>query len=150
MDKTAQVGDEVTINITGRLSDNTLVLLTEEGVPFTFTVGDSTIFKKVNSSVIGMKVGEKKLITLTPQEGFGEINRKLFATVPVKNLPSDIKAGTVVFDKDKDMTEWTVKEVSGRFAVLDGNHPLAGQELMFDIELVSISDDPKVVLYKKK
>ena len=136
----AKVGDAVTINFLGKLKDNTEVLSTIESGPFQFVVGDDTIFEKISDAVVGMKIGDKKQLELMPNDAFGEYDKELIVEVPQKQLPKDLKEGQVLVNPDDQKQQWLVKEIKTEHAILDGNHPLAGQTIFFELEVVSIDE----------
>jgi len=138
---TAKTGDFVTINFIGKLKDSTEVLSTNESGPFHFVIGDDTIFEKISDAVVGMKIGDKKNLELSPGDAFGEYDQELLVKVPQKQLPKDLKEGQVLVNPDDQKQQWTVKEVKANHALLDGNHPLAGETILFELELVSIDEN---------
>lgn len=148
--KTAKAGDQVSIRFIGRLEDNSVAFSTEESGPFFFTIGDSTIFKKISNSIVGMGIGETKHIKLTAREAFGEINPDLLVKVPTKQLPKKIEVGQILTYEEDQAEEWLIKDIKRGIATLDGNHPLAGKPMTFEVELLSVQDgedspaDPKL------
>jgi FKBP-type peptidyl-prolyl cis-trans isomerase 2 len=79
---------------------------------------------------------EKKSVELSPEEAYGNHNEKLVAKVPKTNIPGNAKVGDVLTDSNGN--NWWVRQIGDDFAIVDGNHPLAGQALIFDIELIRI------------
>lgn len=138
---TAQTGDAVTINFSGKLANKEEILSTSESGPFPFVIGDDTIFPKINDAIIGMKVGEKKKLTLAPADAFGEIDKELIFQVPCDQIPDEIEVGAILSDPNEEGAEWMVIAIDDNVATLNGNHPAAGQEIFFEVELVSIQSD---------
>lgn len=93
----------------------------------------------LDRALAGMQVGEKKSITVTAEEGFGPRRPELQQQVPRTALPEDVKVGDRLLARtgDTPLYVW-VRDLDGEKATVDGNHPLAGQTLLFDVELVSI------------
>jgi peptidylprolyl isomerase len=89
-----------------------------------------------------MAVNEKKTITIAKEEAYGEVNESLFQKISKSQLPEDIKPevgmGLVGSNADGQQQQFRVAKVEADDIILDGNHPLAGQDLIFDLELVEI------------
>jgi FKBP-type peptidyl-prolyl cis-trans isomerase 2 len=110
--------------------------------PLQFKVGSHEVIPGVEKAVLGMKSGEKKSFTVSPEEGYGMEDPRAVQDVPKAQLPPDItpKAGMILFaqGKDKHPVPVKIKEVKEDVVVMDFNHPLAGKTLNFDIEVVEI------------
>jgi FKBP-type peptidyl-prolyl cis-trans isomerase 2 len=138
----AKMGDTVRIHFTGKFEDQTVIDSSEEQGPFEFTIGNGEVIAGLEQGVVGMVVGEKKTLTILPEEGFGQKLDELLVEITKDEFPKHIKPavglhlqiqqpdGQVFKVKIVDMTEDTV--------TLDGNHPLAGSTLIFDVEMVEI------------
>lgn len=112
--------------------------------------GYGQIFEKVETALAGKNAGTQIRVTLTPQEAFGEYEGALLIEESLHDLPEDVCVGMELdgpshTDPD-DVVIYTVKEIRGEEAVLDGNHPLAGQTIVFeaDIKEVQPLDDAAV------
>ncbi len=138
MTQKAKSGDSVSIHFTATLDDGTPVLSTRQSGLFTFEIGDGTTFPKINDITIGMGIGEKKTITLQPADAFGDINSQLIIEVPKDQLPQDIKEGNWLVNPDNEAQQFLIKEIKGDKVIIDGNHPLAGKALTFDLEIIDI------------
>lgn len=136
MSNTVAKGNEVEISYTGRLKDQTIFDSTEGREPFKFVTGSENIIKGMNDAVIGMNVGEKKTIEIAPEDAYGPYRDELVAKVPKANIPEGVNVGDVLTDSNEN--NWWVRQINDDSAILDGNHPLAGQALIFDIELLKI------------
>jgi len=142
MKKKAKTGDRVSVHYRGTLDqgiefDSTYA----RGEPFSFTVGDGQAVVGFEKAVCEMDPGEKKVITITPDQGFGEHHEDLLVTVPIDKLPEGFVAepGTVfemTFGEDTLLA--TVVEIKEGGVLIDANHPLAGVDLTFELELVGI------------
>ena len=136
-------GDKVKLHYTGTLRDGRIFDTTREGQPFEFTVGNGMIMVGIEKAVMGMVIGESKIIYISPEKAFGHRHDELVAEVMKSDLPNHIKPtigqklrlrlpdGNVINVTTADLNEDTV--------TLDANHPLAGFTLLYDIELVAIS-----------
>jgi FKBP-type peptidyl-prolyl cis-trans isomerase 2 len=132
-------GDVVRVHYTGRLADGTVFGSSEERDPLVFVAGEGNVIRGVAEAVVGMSEGEKKTVTIPPEDGFGQRDPALEQTVPRSQLPDQVKEGDQLqaVQGDREIPIW-VRELSEESALVDANHPLAGQTLEFDLELVSV------------
>lgn len=137
-----QNGNKVRIHYTGRLQDGKVfdTSLQEGREPLEFVVGQGTMIQGFESGVMGMEVGEKKTISIACDEAYGPLRDDLLFEVPIANVPPSVKVGdTLKAEVDNGMTSlFTVTELKIDTVVLDGNHPLAGKDLTFDLELIEV------------
>lgn len=138
-DKQVAQGDTVAIHYTGKLKDETVFDSTEGRDPFKFEAGSQEVLPAVSGGVIGMQVGEHRTVEVEPEQGYGTYNSDLVIQIPAERLPEGTGVGDMLKDDSPQPRTWVVKEVGEPNATLDGNHPLAGQTLVFDIELVEIA-----------
>jgi FKBP-type peptidyl-prolyl cis-trans isomerase 2 len=116
----------------------------EEGEALEFVVGHDTVLTGVENAVVGMRVGEVKWVDLPAREAFGERVRGRTMRVPMSSVPEGIKPGEMVmFDSSGQRSVFVERD--GDEAVLDLNHPMAGQPLRFELELVSAHTVPPLV-----
>ena len=135
-----QTGDVVRVHFTGWLAGGAMFGTSREREPIEFTAGGDQVLQGMSRAVLGMAVGEKKNFTLSPEEAFGPRRPELKYQVRRSQLPEEVKVGDQVVAQGGDGRQvpvW-VRELGADHAVLDGNHPLAGQALTFDIEVVSV------------
>ena len=134
-----KAGDHVSIYYTGKLPDGTVFDNSEEGEPLDFDAGGEELISGVSMAVIGMNIGDKKSIEVSPEEGYGDHNPDLQQEVPRSDLPPDVKVGDqlVAEGEGQEISVW-IRELNDKNGVVDANHPLAGETLLFDIELVAI------------
>lgn len=139
----AKAGDTVEVHYTGRLSDGTVFDSSEDGGPLRFTLGEGELIPGFEEAVLGMEPGESLTATLAPEDAYGEHREDLIFQVPQGELPEELdpERGDRLEVKDNQgrTFEVTVAEVGDGSVTLDANHPLAGRELIFDIELVEIA-----------
>ena len=136
---TVETGDTITLNCKGMLESGQVVTDSGQDGPLTFKVGEFDVITGLNSAVIGMKEGETKEVTLPPEDAFGEYDENKLVGYPVDQLPNETSVGAR-FKDDQTENVWTVREIreDEGLAVLDANHILAGQNLVFEINLVKV------------
>ena len=138
----AKNGDTVQVNYTGKLADGTVVDSSVGREPLEFTLGVGQVIPGFEKAVLGMKVGEKKTVTIPVDEAYGPHHDDLVAEVPREKLPEDItpEVGQQLGVKRTDggTSIVTIISVSDNTVTIDANHPLAGKGLTFEIELVKI------------
>jgi FKBP-type peptidyl-prolyl cis-trans isomerase 2 len=136
-------GDTVRIHYTGTLSDGSTFDSSQGRDPLEFTVGSGQIIPGLESVVPGMEVGEKKKVEVAADEAYGQPNPQAMQAVPRGDIPTDIPLaiGTQlqVQTPSGQVMPVTVTKVTDDEVTLDANHPLAGKDLTFDIELVEIA-----------
>jgi peptidylprolyl isomerase len=132
-------GDTVQVHYTGRLADGTVFGTSVGGDPIQFAAGGSQLPAGVTQAVLQMQPGEKKTVTLAPEQAFGTRDPSLEGAVTLAQLPEGAQVGDrlTAHDGTREFVVW-VREIKSDHAVVDGNHPLAGQTVTFDLELVSI------------
>ncbi|NLW32973.1 MAG: peptidylprolyl isomerase [Fibrobacter sp.] len=138
----AKQGDTVQVLYTGKLKDKT-VFDSSNGEPLEFTLGEGMVIPGFENAIVGMDIGQHKTIEIPCSEAYGPRQDDLIATVNREQFPP-----TVVPEKGKQVRVsnqlgqtfiMTIVEVNDGFVTLDANHPLAGKDLVFDIELLSIN-----------
>jgi len=163
----AKKGDRVKIDYTGTLDDGTVFDSTLEGEecspdeceaddcaddscgcgghetgPMELTIGAGDFFPQIEEALIGMAPGEKKIVVIPVEDAFGEYDEERVFTVSRKDLPEDLtpEVGDQIglSDENDEILGVTVVEVSDDNISFDANHPLAGEELTFEFELVEI------------
>ena len=136
-------GDRVKVNYTGKLQDGKVIGSTENNQPVEFTIGSGQIMPGIEKGIMGMEVGERKTITIPPQDGFGPRREELVVDVNRSELPENMEPaiGQRVRMRQGDgrNIDLVITEVAEDSITLDANHPLAGQMLLFDLELVAIA-----------
>jgi len=135
-------GDTVRIHYTGTLSDGQTFDSSEGRDPLEFTVGSGQIIPGLDSALPGMAVGEKKIVDVPSEDAYGPLDPNARQAVPRAEIPAEIPLdlGTQlqVQTPQGQVMPVTVVEVTESEVVLDANHPLAGRDLTFAIELVEI------------
>lgn len=139
---TAKVGDSVQVHYTGTLEDGTVFDSSEGRDPLEFVVGSGQVIPGLDKAVRGMEVGEKKIVTTPAEEAYGPHRDEQVVEISREKLPSDLtpEVGQQLVITQSDGMEIVVViiSVSGDAVTIDANHPLAGKDLVFEIELVKI------------
>ncbi|MDH3773523.1 MAG: peptidylprolyl isomerase [Syntrophobacteria bacterium] len=140
----AKAGDTVRVHYEGQLSDGTIFDSSLEREPIEFILGQDTVIPGFEQAVIGMEVGESKDISIPPEEGFGDYSEDLVVNIEKTILPPDINPELgmqlEVSSEEEEETSrvFTIADIAEDSITLDGNHPLAGAEIAFKIELLEI------------
>ena len=139
----AKAGDKISVHYTGKLTDGTLFDSSAEREPLEFEIGSGMVIKGFDEGVTGMTVGEKKTVHIPASEAYGDMNPEHMAVFNKAEIPSDIpyEVGMQLNmhqDGSGQVMPVTVVEVTDTTITLDANHPLAGKDLIFDLELISI------------
>lgn len=141
----AKQGDTVRVHYTGKLDDDSVFDSSyERDEPLEFTVGSQQVIPGFDEAVVGMEPGDTKQVRLEPDEAYGEHEDDHVVEVEKERLPDDVDAEVglrlQLQHEDGETIPVTLTEVSGETVTLDANHPLAGEALTFEIELVEIED----------
>ena len=129
-------GLQVTLELAVWLPDKTLVASNKGGDPLTYVHGQQLILPSLEQSLSGMKAGEHKTIHVAPEQAFGRYDATKRLTVPRDQLPADITVGAFVRSSDGGVAR--VVKLEDGAAVLDLNHPLAGQNLDIEVKILSV------------
>ncbi|WP_371037037.1 MULTISPECIES: peptidylprolyl isomerase [unclassified Rhodosalinus] len=136
-------GDTVRIHYTGRLADGSTFDSSEGREPLEFTVGSGQIIPGLEAALPGMTVGDTKKVDIVADDAYGQHDPNARQSVPrgeiPDNIPLDVGTQLQVQTPQGQVMPVTVAEVTDAEVVLDANHPLAGKDLSFDIELVEIA-----------
>lgn len=134
---------EVVINFTLTLADGTVVDATKENEPMQFRMGDGTLINGLEQTLYGMKAGEHQCVSIDPRDGFGFSDETNFHEMPRSEFNKDInlEPGLIIgfSTPTGDEVPGTIKQVDGDTVLVDFNHPLAGQEIIFEVEVLSVS-----------
>lgn len=148
---TAKNGDKVSIEFVGKLSDGTIFDSTKECLhedcgcepePFEFTIGVDEVMPGLEEAVMGMAEGETKTVTVAAAKAYGERDEELLIEVKKGDLPENIVPNIGILleiaDEDEEGFVAEITEMTETHVILDANHPLAGENLTFEIELLKI------------
>jgi FKBP-type peptidyl-prolyl cis-trans isomerase SlpA len=139
-----KANNTIKVNYTGKLATGQIFDTSEGKEPIEFVLGQQRLIPGFEKGLIDMKLNEKKTISLTKDEAYGDVNEQLIQEVQKSNLPQDMepKVGMGLVSKTPEGQEINlmVVEVKEDSIVIDGNHPLAGQDLVFEVEVVEINE----------
>ena len=138
----AKKGDTVKIHFTGKLEDGTVFGSTADQRPLEFKLGEGKIIPGVEKAVEGMNVGESKTVELPPEQAYGQRRAELMEKVSRDRFPKDAEpqVGQRLEIPQQQGQPMVVRviDVSESTVTLDANHPLAGRDLTFDLQLMEI------------
>ena len=142
MANTVKNGDKIRVHYTGKFEDGEIFDSSVGIEPLEFEAGAGEVIDGFDEAVIGMGVGERKTVTIPPEKGYGEYNPEMMLDMPLECFPPDIKPEVdmqlELIDEEGCPVAVTVVEVGDTLVRLDGNMPLAGKNLVFEIEVVAI------------
>jgi peptidylprolyl isomerase len=137
-----QQGDTVTVHYTGKLSDGTVFDTSRDRHPLRFTLGKGQLIAGFEKAVVGMSAGDKKTVVIPSAEAYGPRQDKAVVEMDRKNMPQNFipQVGQRLELTQEDDTNVlvTVTAVTDGTITVDANHPLAGKDLTFEIELMAI------------
>lgn len=135
-------GDTVKVHYTGKLKDGSVFDTSENREPLEFKIGEGNMIPGFEQAVVGMGIGDKKTAEIPSDQAYGEKREDMIIAVPRENVPGDIQPEVgqqlAIQQQEGQQVPVTVTEVSEEKVVLDANHPLAGKDLVFDIEVVGV------------
>ena len=138
----AQSGDNVRVHYHGTLSDGTIFDSSKEREPLAFQAGTGQVITGFDNAVIGMNVGETKTVHIPVDEAYGQPNGEMLIEFPLSQFPEgeqpEVGAQMHLSDDQGHTFPVIIKEINGDTVKLDANHPLAGKDLTFELELVGI------------
>lgn len=138
----AKIGDKVAVHYTGKLVDGSIFDSTEGEEPLEFTIGEIDFIDGFIDGILEMSAGEKKTITLAPEQAYGERSDEMIIELPLEEIPADMDLDVgdelELTGDDEEPFLVIVSEIGEKSVTLDSNPPLAGETLVFDLELVSI------------
>ncbi|MDV7138766.1 peptidylprolyl isomerase [Maribacter sp. TH_r10] len=137
-----KANDTVKVHYTGKLSNGQVFDSSEGRDPLEITLGQGALIPGFEKGLIDMEVNENKTINIPKEEAYGEVQEELFQRVNKEELPEgmtpEVGMGLVAKSPDGTEQQLRVAEVNEADIVIDANHPLAGHDLIFDLQLVEI------------
>ena len=137
-----QKGDAVSVHYHGKLTDGTTFDSSEGREPLQFTAGSGQVIKGFDEAIVGMAAGEKKTVNIPVGDAYGDRNEDMIMDYPKSDFPADMNPEVgmelQMGDDAGNVFPVVIVEVTDDMVLLDANHPLAGQDLIFEIEVVSI------------
>jgi len=138
----AKTGNHVRVHFTGRLDDGTVFATSAMSEPLEFTLGSKEVLPQIEEAVAGMELGENKSVYIPSTEAFGPRREDLIQEIPRESLPDgmEIEVGQQLWvdQPNNEPVLVSVADVTEYSVTLDANHPLAGEDLTFDLELVEL------------
>ena len=139
----AKIGDTVKVHYTGRLEDGTEFDTSSGREPLEFTLGEKQVIQGFEDGVLGMEVNETKTVTIPADQAYGPYHEELALDVPKGQFPPNIQPELglqlQLTQPNGQPINVTVTQITEEVVTLDANHPLAGKDLTFDIQLVEIA-----------
>ena len=146
----AQNGDKVKVHYHGKLRSGETFDSSNGREPLEFTLGSGQVIKGFDDGVRGMQVGDKKTVEIPVGDAYGEKNDDMLIEFPKDQFPPDLnpEVGMQLMMNNGQGQQFPVNivEVKEESVVLDANHPLAGQDLIFDLELVEIVPTSRIIM----
>jgi peptidylprolyl isomerase len=138
---TATHGDRVKVHYTGTLDDGTVFDSSAGRDPLEFTIGAENVISGFENAVVGLAVGDRVTVVVGPEDAYGPRSDERILVVDRSQLPAepDPEVGMTLQAQTPDgAVMFSISEIEDEKVTLDGNHPLAGKQLTFDIELAEI------------
>lgn len=143
-------GDKVKVHYHGKLRSGETFDSSNGREPLEFTVGSGQVIKGFDNGVMGMQVGDKKTVEIPVQDAYGEKSEEMLFEFPKDQFPPDMqpeKGLQLMMNNGSGQSfPVVIADVKADSVILDANHPLAGQELIFDIELVEIVPTSRIIM----
>jgi FKBP-type peptidyl-prolyl cis-trans isomerase SlpA len=136
-------GSKVKAHYTGRLTNNDVfdTSLTDGRDPIEFVIGQGQLIPGFENGILGLSTGDKKTIEIPAVDAYGEYRDDLRLTVPKSNVPEGIEIGhSLQANVNDQIVQFMVRQVDENEVVVDANHPLAGQTLIFDIDILDVAE----------
>jgi peptidylprolyl isomerase len=147
----AKKGDKVKVHYHGKLTSGETFDTSSGRDPLEFEVGSGSVIKGFDEGVKGMEVGERKTINIPVEEAYGPRSSDMLIEFPKEQFPQGMRIEEgmqlMMSNGSGQNIPVVVTEIKESSVILDANHPLAGEELIFDIELVEIvGDGPRIII----
>ena len=143
-------GDKVKVHYHGKLQNGETFDSSQGRDPLEFTVGGGQVIKGFDQGVMGMQVGDKRTVEIEVTDAYGEKNEEMVIEFPKTQFPRDMKPEVgmqlMMNNGEGQSFHVLVKEVKEESVLLDANHPLDGENLIFDIELVEIVPVSRIIM----
>lgn len=143
-------GDKIKVHYHGKLTSGETFDSSAGREPLEFEVGSGMVIKGFDDGVTGMTVGEKKTVNIPFDDAYGERNPDMIIEMPKDRLPKDMEIelgmSLGMSDENRQQFQVTIVEIKEDVVLLDANHPLAGEDLIFDLELVEIAGGSPLII----
>ena len=142
-------GSEVLMHFTLSLADGTVADSTREGQPLRFVMGDGTLIEGLELVLYGLKVGDRQCLSIGPRDAFGFPEEENIHTMPRSEFPAEmqLEPGVIISFSTPSGEEvpGAIQEIKGDEVVVDFNHPLAGHEVIFDVEILEVKPGVSII-----
>lgn len=142
MSEQAKIGDTISVHYTGRLADGQVFDSSEGNEPLAFVIGARQVIPGFENGVVGLAIGDKKTIEIKAEDAYGARIEELAQTVQRELLRMDVQPeigmSFMVQTPDGQEIPVSITEITEETITLDANHPLAGKDLTFDIEVITL------------
>lgn len=142
IEKYVKKGDKIVVQFIGKLEDGSIFDLSTSNEPLKFRVGQGEVIEGFDDAVIGMKINQEKDIYINSDKAYGPVEKELVISIKKEKLPDDLKVHVgqqlQIPGEDGNSILVRVTKISEKTIELDGNHPVAGKNLIFNIKLVDI------------
>jgi peptidylprolyl isomerase len=143
-------GDKVKVHYHGKLTTGETFDSSAGREPLEFEVGSGSVIKGFDEGVTGMSVGEKKTINIPFDEAYGPVNPEMIIDMPKERFPAEMELEVgmplMMSDGQGHQFQVTITEIKEVSVMLDANHPLAGKDLIFDLELMEIEGSSPLII----
>ncbi len=141
----AKEGDEVQVHYTGKLEDGTVFDTSQDGEPLSFTIGENRVIPGFETAVVGMEPGDSKTTEIDPEQAYGEHRDDMVMELDRDQIPEDVEPEVgqqLQLRLENGQTVPVLITALGEDTVtIDANHPLAGRTLIFEIELIEVTEN---------
>ncbi len=136
-------GDTVKVHYTGTIADGTVFDTSKQREPLEFTIGEGKLIPGFENAVLGMNVGDSSKVTIPSDQAYGDKRDDMVIDVDRSQIPPEIKPEVgqqlQIQQKDGSSLPVVVTDITEQTVQLDANHPLAGEDLIFEIEVVEVA-----------
>lgn len=143
-------GDKIKVHYHGKLTSGETFDSSAGREPLEFEVGSGMVIKGFDDGVTGMTVGEKKTVNIPFDDAYGQRNPDMIIEMPKDRFPKDMEIdlgmSLGMSDENGQQFQVTIVEIKEEVVLLDANHPLAGEDLIFDLELVEIAGSSPLII----
>lgn len=143
-------GDTIQVHYHGTLTDGSIFDTSSGRDPLEFEVGGGMVIEGFDNGVVGMAIGEKRTVEIPADQAYGPKNDDMVMEFPIDRFPADLvpEIGMQLNMSNNQGEQFPVViiDVADEYVILDANHPLAGKDLIFDLELVSITPKSMIIM----
>jgi FKBP-type peptidyl-prolyl cis-trans isomerase 2 len=138
---TIKNGSQISIEFTLKLDDGSEIASNVDGEALVITHGNSEILPALEQELVGMDEGDTKIVKLEPSQAFGDKQMNAFESVPIDKIPEDARnvgAMLLINRPDGNQDQVRVHDIKDNEIIIDFNHPLAGENLTFEVKILSV------------